>query len=199
MALRPEAVTGLVLAGGEGRRLGGRDKGLVSYAGEPLALRALQRLRPQVGPLAISANRHLDDYAKFGVPVWPDDRPGFHGPLGGWLTALARCTTPWLASVPCDVPDFPADLVSRLAAPLQAQPDADIAIAAAGGRPHPLFALLRVSLLARLRQDFEAGQRGAMRWAAAQRLVVVDFEESEAFRNCNTPDDLGLAPADTNG
>jgi len=122
----PAQITGLVLAGGRGSRMGGVDKGLQHYKGRPLVQHVLDRLGPQVGGLMINANRHLDAYAAFGVPVWPDTLADYPGPLAG----LAHCPTPDLASVPCDSPLFPTDLVARLAAALAADA-AQIAVAAA--------------------------------------------------------------------
>ena len=108
-------ITGLVLAGGRGSRMGGVDKGLQNFNGMPLVLSTLMRLQPQVAHVMINANRNLSDYESFGVPVWPDVIPDFAGPLAGFLTALEHCETSWLVTVPCDTPLFPDDLVARLA------------------------------------------------------------------------------------
>ena len=114
-----EQITGLVLAGGRGSRMGGVDKGLQSYHGVPLALHALLRLAPQVGSAMINANRNLAAYESFGVPVWPDALPDFAGPLAGFLAGLEHCETPYLVTLPCDSPLFPEDLVARLAQALE--------------------------------------------------------------------------------
>ena len=110
-----EDITGLVLAGGRGSRMGGVDKGLQDHRGIPLALHALRRLQPQVGTAMLSANRNLPDYEAMGVPVWSDSIEGYAGPLAGLLTGLEHARTDWLVTVPCDTPDFPSDLVDRLA------------------------------------------------------------------------------------
>src|SRR3954465_14354160 len=123
-------VTGVILAGGRGSRMGGADKGLQNFRGMPMAVFTLLRLGPQVGEVMINANRNLSAYESFGVPVWPDVLPDFAGPLAGFLTALERCNTPWLVTVPCDTPLFPQDLVLRLASAAEEQ-DAEIAMAAA--------------------------------------------------------------------
>src|SRR5436190_8485387 len=141
------SVTGVILAGGRGSRMGGVDKGLQNFNGMPLALATLLRLQPQVGEAMINANRNLGAYESFGVPVWPDVLPDYAGPLAGFLTALEHCETSWLVTVPCDTPLFPTDLVERLAAAAHAQ-DADIAMAAAREedgqlRTQPVFSLLR--------------------------------------------------------
>ena len=129
-----EAVTGLILAGGRGSRMGGIDKGLQNFRGLPLALHTLLRLQMQQGqPLAevmINANRNLSAYESFGAPVWPDTLDGFAGPLAGFMTGLERCETPLLLTVPCDTPLFPLDLVQRMHQALQRE-QADLAMAAA--------------------------------------------------------------------
>src|SRR3954447_11955988 len=115
-----EDIAGLILAGGRGSRMGGVDKGLQSHRGMPLAMHAVLRLAPQIGELMINANRNLGAYEALGVPVWPDSLPDYAGPLAGFLTGLERCETPYLVTVPCDTPQFPEDLVARLAAALVA-------------------------------------------------------------------------------
>jgi molybdopterin-guanine dinucleotide biosynthesis protein A len=115
-------ITGLILAGGRGSRMGGVDKGLQNHQGLPLALHALLRLQPQVGSLMINANRNLAAYEAMGVPVWPDAESDFPGPLAGFLVGLERCETSWLVTVPCDTPGFPLDLVQRLNRPTSPSP-----------------------------------------------------------------------------
>jgi molybdenum cofactor guanylyltransferase len=195
-----DAITGLVLAGGQGRRMGGLDKGLLPYRGQTLAAHALQRLQPQVGASAVSANRHLADYAALGCAVWPDEIDGFAGPLAGWHAALQHCATPYLASVPCDVPGFPADLVARLAAALaaeQAEVACAVVIDAATGarRAQPVFSLLARSVAPSLGQALRAGERRVRGWIAQQRHVEVLFVDPAAFVNLNTPDELAAASA----
>ncbi len=129
MTIERDQITGLVLAGGRGSRMGGVDKGLQNHRGVPLALHALLRLQPQVGEVMINANRNLGAYESMGVPVWPDVQSDFPGPLAGVLVGLERCETPYLVTVPCDTPNFPLDLVERLAQALVAE-QADIAMAA---------------------------------------------------------------------
>jgi molybdopterin-guanine dinucleotide biosynthesis protein A len=185
----PAEITGLVLAGGRGLRMGGLDKGLQPLEGRPLAAHALQRLAPQVGPLMISANRNLPAYAALGAPVWPDADAGFAGPLAGLLAGLDHCTTPWLASVPCDAPCLPADLVARLSAAV-AETGADMAVAATREagllRPQPVFCLLHTQLRAALREQLACGRLAVQAWADAQRAVRVVFEDAAAFLNANT-------------
>ena len=192
-------ITGWVLAGGRSSRMGGLDKGLQLHAGVPLALHAMRRLASQVGSVAINANRHLDAYRSLGVPVHPDSLADHPGPLGGFLAGLEHCTTPYLMTVPCDTPNFPADLVARLAAELIASHAPMVMAAtrsATGIQPQPVFCLmaghLRQSLL-----DFTAtGRRQPQRWAEVNGCAWVVFEDESAFANANTHEELqALQPA----
>ena len=182
-------ITGLVLAGGRGTRMGGVDKGLQNHKGMPLALYTLMRLTPQVGELMINANRNLSAYESMGVPVWPDALPDYAGPLAGWLTGLERCETPYLVSVPCDTPNFPHDLVEKLALALE-RDNADIAMAttleAGLVRRQPVFSLMRASLMESLVQATQTGERKIDRWTAQHHCVEVLFEDAQAFFNANT-------------
>ena len=171
----------------------GADKGLQPLRGRPLAQHALERLRPQVGPLCISANRNAEAYAALGVPVCADILPGQPGPLAGLQAGLAACSTPWLAAVPCDVPRFPGDLVARLAAGLQAA-DAELAIAVTheGGehRAHPVFCLLPAALRDDLAAALARDERRVLQWMRRHRCAEVMFEDAAAFANANTGEDL---------
>ena len=187
-------ITGIVLAGGRGSRMGGVDKGLQNFNGIPLALATLMRLQPQVGQVMINANRNLGAYESFGVPVWPDVLADYAGPLAGFLTALERCETPWLATVPCDTPLFPLDLVERLAQAANDQ-DAEIAMAAAREedgqlRTQPVFCLMRVSLLESLVKFTQDGGRKIDKWTALHKTAIVAFDRPEdpprSFFNANT-------------
>jgi len=186
-------ITGLVLAGGRGLRMGGADKGLLKWHGRALAWHALARLAPQVGPLALSANRNTLAYAAFGVPVWADTVPGFAGPLAGLLSGLQHCSTPWLAVLPCDLPLAPIDLVARLAQALQ--PGDDLAVAAcpgADGLPsvQPLCALIHQRLAPTLSVALARGEHRVLAWSTAQQRAVAAFAEAAAFANLNRPEDL---------
>ena len=189
----PQHITGLVLAGGRGSRMGGVDKGLQPHAGVPLALHALRRLAPQVGAVMINANRNLEAYAAFGVPVWPDAVPDYAGPLAGFLAGLTHCDTPYLMTVPCDSPLFPDDLVQRLATALT-EADAEIAMAAtheAGAlQVQPVFCLLKTGLRESLLRFTQGGQRKIDKWTAQHRCVEVPFDDAHAFANANTVDEL---------
>lgn len=191
-------ITGLVLAGGRGSRMGGADKGLQNHMGMPLALHSLLRLQPQVGATLLNANRNLGAYESMGVPVWPDLHADFAGPLAGMLVGLEHCETPWLATVPCDTPNFPSDLVARLAAAAHAE-DAEIAMAATrepeeAGRMavqvQPVFCLMQARLLESLQAFLDSGQRKIDRWTAQHRCATVVFDDSAAFFNANTLQEL---------
>ncbi len=192
-SIPPDDVSGLVLAGGRGTRMGGGDKGLQSLHGMPMALHAVMRLQRQVGSVMITANRNLAAYEAMGVPVWLDVVPGFAGPLAGMLTGLERCETPWLLAVPCDAPGFPEDLADRLGRALAAD-GADIAMAATrhdGALAlHPEFCLLSAMLMEDLMAALQAGERDVERWTARHRRAVVEFDAPGAFADVNTAQDL---------
>jgi molybdopterin-guanine dinucleotide biosynthesis protein A len=201
MTIDRSLITGIVLAGGRGSRMGGVDKGLQPYRGMPLAMNALLRLGPQVGRLMINANRNLAAYESMGVPVWPDTLAEFAGPLAGLLAGLEHCQTPYLVTVPCDTPGFPLELVARLAAALEAA-DAEIAVAASAEdgmlRTQPVFCLVKSSLSGSLARFLAEGGRKVDRWTAKHRLVEVPFEDPAAFFNANTVAELAqlqLPPA----
>ena len=190
-------ITGLILAGGRGSRMGGIDKGLQNFRGLPLALQTLMRLQVQSLPLQevqINANRNLSAYESLGVPVWPDSIDGFAGPLAGFLTGLERCETPLLLTVPCDTPLFPLDLVERLVQAMDTQ-DADMAMAAAPEEddaicPQPLFCLLKIELLESLVKFTQSGGRKIDAWTSQHRCAIVPFDlpgdSTQAFANANT-------------
>lgn len=189
-------ITGVILAGGRGSRMGGMDKGLQPFNGVPLALQALTRLSPQVGHVLLNANRNLAAYEAFGAPVWPDSAAlgEYAGPLAGFITALAQCQTPYLLTVPCDTPLFPLDLAARLAQAL-AREGADMAVASAREedgqlRPQPVFCLMAASLRGSLAAFTASGGRKIDAWTAQHRTVAVPFDQpgdaANAFFNANT-------------
>lgn len=188
--MKRAAITGVLLAGGQGRRMGLRDKGLLLLRGKPLAQRVLERLAPQVDTLLINANQNLECYAKLGAPfqapVVTDLIPGFAGPLAGLQAALAHAATPLVLSVPCDAPFLPLDLAARLHAALNASA-ADLAIATTGTQPHPVFCLCRKALCADLAAYLASGGRQVAAWQRRQACIEVPFDEpNAAFMNLNT-------------
>lgn len=183
-------VTGLVLAGGQGSRMGGVDKGLQPFRGRPMVAHVIERLAPQVGEVLVNANRNVEAYAAFGHPVASDEIAGFAGPLAGFERGLAHARGELVATVPCDSPFLPLDLVARLLAALEAE-RAQVAMARTGTQTHPVFCLMRRDVHASLRAFLAAGERKIDRWTAQLATVEVPFDDvAEAFVNINTVDEL---------
>jgi molybdenum cofactor guanylyltransferase len=183
-------VTGVILAGGRGRRMGGNDKGLIEVQGRPLIEYAINALRPQVDELMISANRNISVYKKYGYPVVPDALPDFQGPLAGMLAGLTRASSEYVAFVPCDVLSLPDDLVSRLMGPLT-ENKAEVCMAHDGERCHPVIALLKSSLVDVLQADLEKSVRKAEDWMRSRKIVIADFSyASGSFFSINSPEDM---------
>ena len=183
-------VTGVVLAGGLGRRMGGADKGLRTLRGRPMVEWVIERFSPQVDALIINANQNLERYATFGHPVVPDRIPDFAGPLAGLHAALSAATHPLVATVPCDSPFLPGDLVERLRNALTAN-EASLAVARTFDQPHPVFCLCRRDVLAHLTAFLEGGGRKIDHWYASLKVVEVPFDDvADAFENINTQDEL---------
>ena len=183
-------VSGVVLAGGQGSRMGGVDKGLQPFRGKPMVAHVVERLAPQVDELLINANRNPGDYARFGHRVIADEIPGFAGPLAGFERGLAHASGELVVTVPCDSPFLPADLVARLRAGLESG-GAQLAVARTGEQEHPVFCLMRREVLASLQRFLGSGQRKIDRWYAALAVVEVTFDdEPDAFLNINTREEL---------
>lgn len=192
-------ITGVVLAGGLGRRMGGTDKGLQELRGQPMVHWVIERLAPQVDELLINANQNGERYAAFGHRVVPDQIPGFAGPLAGLHAALATATHPLVATAPCDSPFLPADLISRLFSALTAA-NADLAVAKTFDQAHPVFCLCQRSVLPHLTEFLESGGRKVDRWYSTLNIVEVAFDdEADAFENINTHEELGRFEASRNG
>lgn len=182
-------ITGVILAGGLARRMGGQDKGLIELAGRPMAAWILDRLAPQVHGVIINANRNLQDYGRLGVPVVPDTLPDFSGPLAGMAAALACADTPWIVTVPCDGPFVPSDLVDRLVRARDEQ-QAELAVAHDGERLQPVFALIPATLRTSLEAFLAEGGRKIDAWYARHRMARADFSDRrDTFVNVNTPEE----------
>jgi molybdopterin-guanine dinucleotide biosynthesis protein A len=188
--MNPKSSTSaVILAGGMGRRMGGRDKGLVELGGRPLIAHVIDAVAPQVGQLYINANRNRESYARFGWPVIADDLEGYQGPLAGILTAMRRATTPLLLVVPCDAPRLPDDLLEQLARTLEAE-SAEIAVAHDGNRLQPVHALLSTALADDLEIWLAAGERKIDNWYRTHAMAIADFSRRpEIFTNVNTPEE----------
>ena len=183
-------ITGVILAGGQGRRMGSVDKGLKILRGKPMVQWVLERFAPQVDEVLINANQNLDTYATFGRHVVPDEIGGFAGPLAGLHRGLSAATHDLIATVPCDSPFLPLDLIARLYTALNEQ-QAELAVARTGDQPHPVFCLCHKSVLPGLTAFLESGGRKIDAWYSALNVAEVLFDdEAEAFSNINTVEEL---------
>jgi molybdopterin-guanine dinucleotide biosynthesis protein A len=183
-------VTGVVLAGGQGSRMGGVDKGLQPFRGKPMVAHAIERLAPQVDELLVNANRNPAEYEGFGRRVIADEIPGFAGPLAGFERGLAHASGTLVATAPCDSPFLPTDLVVRLRKALE-EAKADLAVAKTGSQAHPVFCLMRRTVHPSLSAFLGRGERKIDRWYASLEVVEVAFDdEADAFLNINTREEL---------
>jgi molybdopterin-guanine dinucleotide biosynthesis protein A len=187
-------ITGLILAGGRAQRMGGIDKGLVSFMGKPLIEHAIARLSPQVATILINANRNHDRYAQYGHTVIADQHPDFAGPLAGFAVGLEYCETEYLLSVPCDSPVFPLDLSEQLMEAM-INTKSDLVYASSKDAPgrvwaQPVFCLMRRSVQQSLQDFLNQEGRKIDRWFATLRSSTVVFENEAAFANTNTPEEL---------
>lgn len=188
--MKPTGITGVILAGGRGSRMGGIDKGLQDLNGRPLVQWVLARLAPQVDTVLINANQNFERYGGFGCAVLPDSIPDFAGPLAGLHAALTVAATPLVMTAPCDSPFLPADLVERLRSAMQAG-NADLAVARTRDGEQRAFCLMRRELLPQLDAFLASGERKVGLWLTSLNMIEVDFDdEAEAFSNINTPQEL---------
>ena len=184
------SITGVVLAGGLGRRMGGVDKGFVDFLGKPMVTHVIQRLQPQVDEILINANREIERYTALGYPVITDDIAGFAGPLAGLHKGMSMASHPYVLTVPCDSPLLPMNLTSRLMNGL-IERDADLAVAKTGSQAHPVFCLCRKTLLANLESYLQNGGRKIDDWYSTLEVAEVLFDDNpQAFTNVNTPEEL---------
>lgn len=184
-------ISGLVLAGGRGQRMGGEDKGLIEYHGKPLVAHAIDRLKQQVATLYLSANRNINVYQQFGFPLVTDAEPHlYHGPLSGIAAAMRAIETPYLLCVPCDAPRLPRNLGEMLWQQLSSD-NSKAAVAHDGQRLQPLCCLLSRDLRESLDAYLDAGERAAHTWLERQNTSTVYFREQAAgFMNINRPGEL---------
>jgi len=195
----PQEITGIVLAGGRSRRMGGVDKGLVNFRGMPMVQHVIQALQPGVGTLLINANRNSDRYAALGYPVVADMFEGYLGPLAGMASGMSVASTPYVLTAPCDCPLVGPGMARRLYQAVSRE-SAQIGVAHDGVRTHPVFALIQRDLLTDLLAFLESGERKIDRWYALHRLAVVNFDDvPEWFQNINSPEEHAELEAATNG
>lgn len=192
IAVTRHIFTGVILAGGQARRMGGQDKGLIELAGSPMVQYVLDAITPQVGHVIINANRNQDIYAHYGRPVIADEFEGFCGPLAGMASSLRTVTTPFMVTAPCDSPFVPKDLVQRLYLQLL-QDKADISVAHNGERIQPVFTLMKTTLLDSILDFLGKGERKIDKWFEQHNLAITDFSDCpDTFININTQDDLSI-------
>jgi molybdenum cofactor guanylyltransferase len=183
-------ISSVILSGGRATRMNGADKGLMLLQQKPLIAHVIVRLKPQVDEIFINANREIAQYEAFGLPVLQDENEGFLGPLAGFSLGLQHAKHDYVLTVPCDSPLLPLDLAQRLMAALL-EHRADIAVASSAGDTHPVFCLMKKSVLPSLIAYLEAGERKVSTWQKSQKYIEVDFSDcSDAFVNLNTFEDL---------
>lgn len=189
-----EHITGLILAGGRAQRMGGIDKGLISFHGKPLIESAISRLKPQVSTILINANRSITKYSHYGYPVLMDETPDFSGPLAGFSVGLKHCKTPYLLTSPCDSPLLPNDLAEKMAHQLEGN-NLELVFASSkedDGKTwsQPVFCLMKSDLQDSLNAFLSKGDLKIDRWFKELRSGTVVFENAQAFANVNTPEEL---------
>lgn len=183
-------VTGVVLAGGQARRMEGQDKGLVLLNNKPMIEYVIEALRPQVGHLLINANRNHNKYSEYGFEIVSDELSGYHGPLAGMASALNIIQTPYMLTAPCDSPFIPDDLAQRLITALETE-NADISVAHSGERMQPVFCLMKKQLLSSMNDFLNQGERKIDKWFKQHTLAIADFSDiPKTFDNLNTIEDI---------
>lgn len=181
-------VTVAVLAGGQGRRMGGRDKGLLDYKGKPLIEHLLERLLPQTDKILISANRNIDLYAAYGWPVFADSMPGFQGPLAGIASVLEQCQTPFMLTVPCDSPMLEPNYLELMISGLNSQPLQPV-VATDESRLQPVYVLVGKHHLKSVQHCLDSGERAIKAWLLGREYQTVCFAE-KMFENINSAEQL---------
>jgi molybdenum cofactor guanylyltransferase len=183
-------VSAIILAGGRATRMNGMDKGLVPLQNKPLVQHVIERVMPQVDEILLNANREIEQYKTFNLPILQDDNPDFIGPLAGFSLGLKHCKHDYLLTVSCDSPLIPEDLVARLMKALL-EKRADIAIAKSGGYNHPVFCLMKKSVLPSLTTYLAQGERKVSTWQKSLNYIEVEFNDCDgAFINLNTFEEL---------
>lgn len=183
-------ISAIILSGGRATRMNGVDKGLVLLQNKPLIQHVIGRLKSQVDEMLINANREIVYYQAFGLPVIQDEDADFIGPLAGFILGLRHAKHNYVLTVPCDSPLLPLDLAERLLSGMAASLT-DIAVASSEENVHPVFCLIKKSVLPSLLAYIESGERRVSAWQKSQKYIEVDFSDcSEAFTNLNTFDDL---------
>lgn len=183
-------ITGVILAGGQARRMGGQDKGLILLNEKPMIEYIIDAFEPQTSKLIINANRNHEDYLHFGFDVIADNLKNYCGPLAGMASVLQSIDTAYMVTVPCDSPFVPIDLVKRLTDKI-INKSAEISVAHDGNRIQPVFCMIKTSLKNSLNEYLLAGERKIDRWFEQHNYAISDFSDvPETFDNINTPEDI---------
>lgn len=183
-------ISAIILAGGQANRMGGAGKGLVPLQNKPLVQYVLERLTPQVDEILINANREIERYKTFNLPILKDEHADFIGPLAGFSLGLKHCKHDYLLTAPCDSPLLPEDLVGRMMKTLITK-EADIAVAKSAGHSHPVFSLMKKAVLPSLMTYLDQGERKVSTWQKSLNYIEVEFNDcAEAFVNLNTFEEL---------
>jgi molybdopterin-guanine dinucleotide biosynthesis protein len=186
----PPTITGVILAGGQARRMGGEDKGLILFKDKPLISYVIATLKTQVDTLVINANRSIEQYQTFKYPVISDTLGDFCGPLAGMLSVMQTVDSDYILTVPCDSPHISPQLRQRMMEALLIQ-RADLAVAHTDGRLQPVFCLIPCQLKDDLEKYLQQGGRKIDTWLANHNMAVVDFsDQPNSFININHPVDL---------
>ena len=188
-------ITGVILAGGQARRMQGQDKGLVLLNNKPMIEYVIDILKPQVATLLINANRNHEKYSEYGFDIVSDELSGYCGPLAGMASALNNTNTSYMITVPCDSPFIPDDLVQRLTAALASE-DADISVAHNGERLQPVFCLIKKDLMSSMNEFLSNDERKIDKWFNQHKLAIADFSDiPQTFDNLNTFEDIKVIEA----
>ena len=190
MLLQKQDITVVILAGGQGRRMGGQDKGLIEYQHRPMISHIIDAIKLQTDQIIINANRNQDTYASYGYPIIADTYSGFQGPLAGFYAAMQQVTSPYILTVPCDGKVIIDDYVERMMDALN-EAQGDIAVATDGTRLQPVYALIPVKLQQSLQMFLDAGDRKIDIWYQQHKMIEVEFiADQDLFANINSPQDL---------
>lgn len=196
ISIEKTSITGVILAGGQARRMDGQDKGLIPLSGKAMIEYVIEAIEPQVKSVIINANRNLSDYMQYGLPVIPDSISGYKGPLAGMASCLRVIETEFMLTVPCDSPFVPDDLATRLYTQLQKQ-QADISVAHDGKRMQPVFVLLKTALYDSMLDFLNRDERKIDKWFAQHNTITTDFSDKpQTFININTPEDISHIEAE---
>ncbi len=186
MSKNSEQFSCIILAGGEGKRVGGVDKGLIEYRNRALVEHVIDAVSPQTDDLVISANRNTEHYKNYSGKVISDESQQYLGPLAGIAAALPHCAHERVLVVPCDTPFLPGDIIDQF---LSDQPDKNLYIAESDNKLQPVM-LMHKTLLDSIRHSLDNGELRLMFWVKSQQPEIVIFKDDVAFKSFNNTDDF---------